>query len=139
MSTTGDRDAAHNRETIVKLGALLSDVFTGVAQEAQRSIVEGSELTGSPGQPVDTQKLQGSWQLVYDSPNVAVIGTNVEYAESIEDGQQAPYTKKNGTHVTPGPITFRSAVGGAHSVKLTVAGMDRIVDAVKSRVMKGGQ
>ena len=122
MSATGDRDAAHNRETIVKLGTMLSDVFTQVAQEAQRSIVEGSEITGAPGQPVDTGHLKGSWQLVFDSPNTAIIGTNVVYAESIEDGLSSAH---GGT-----PMTLRSTTGGFHSVALTVAGFNRIVDVV---------
>jgi hypothetical protein len=45
--------------------------------EAQRSIVEGSELTGAPGQPVDTGFLKGSWSRWYDSPTKQTIGTNV--------------------------------------------------------------
>lgn len=132
-------DDAHNRETIVKLGAMLSDVFTMVAQEAHRSVVEGSEITGAPGQPVGQYgpgyhngehggHLKGSWQLVFDSPNVAVIGTNVEYAESIEDGLSYAH---GGT-----PMTLRSTVGGFHSVAQTEAGIPKIVAAVTERVKR---
>lgn len=130
MSATGDRDAAHNRETTLRLGTMLQDTFVGIVEEAQRSIVEGSELTGAPGQPVDTGFLKGSWQAVFESPNVAVIGTNAEYAESIEDGLSYAH---GGT-----PMTLRSDVGGFHSVALTVAGFDRIVEAVKARVRAQG-
>jgi hypothetical protein len=131
MSAESERDAAHNRETMVRLGVMLSDVFVGCVQEAQRSVVEGSALTGAPGQPVQTGFLKGSWQVVYDSPNQATIGTNVAYAESIEDGVSYAHGGK--------PMTLRSEVGGWHSVAHTVENFDRIVLAVKSRVMDGAK
>jgi hypothetical protein len=115
-------DEAHNRETIVRVGTMLQDLFVGSATEALRSIQEGSELTGAPGQPVDTGALKASWQLVFDDPNHATIGTNLVYAEPIEDGV--------GKY---GPLTLRSSVGGFHSVKQTAANFDRIVSAVKAR------
>lgn len=52
----------------------------------------------------------------------ALVATKLEYAPAIEDGI--------GPH---GPMSLRSAVGGFHSVKITVAGAQRIVDeAVKT-------
>jgi hypothetical protein len=36
-------------------------VFTAVVAELYRSVVFGSELTGAPGQPVDTGYLRASW------------------------------------------------------------------------------
>lgn len=95
----------------------------GVVNEVQRSIVEGSEITAAPGQPVDTGNLRASWSTAYESPTVARISTNVEYARPIEDGV--------GPH---GPLTLRSAVGGFHSIALTVAGFDRIVESVRKDV-----
>lgn len=115
------------RREIMKIEAMTQDVFVGVVAEATRSIVEGSEITAAPGQPVDTGYLKASWQTTFDSPTQATIGTNTEYAEPIEDGV--------GPH---GPLTLRSAVGGFHSVKLTIAGMERIRDAVVKRVTGGG-
>jgi len=113
MSFSRDLDAFMRRVEI-----RLRDVYTGVAEEVHRSVVEGSEITGAPGQPVDTSYLRNSWQLAI-GPREAVISTNVDYAPGIEDG------------VGPnGPIQLRSPVGGFHSVKLTRAGFPRIVDHV---------
>ena len=117
-----DADERHNREAIVYVGALFKEVLLGVGTEALRSIQEGSELTGAPGQPVDTGALRASWQLIPRADSLT-IGTNVVYAEAIEDGI--------GKY---GPLVLRSQVGGFHSVAQTVANMDRIVAAVVDRV-----
>lgn len=93
------------------------DVFQSTVLEVKRSVQEGSELTGAPGQPVDTGNLRASWQATFPEQWVGEVSTAVEYAEPIEEGV--------GPH---GPMTLRSAVGGFHSVKLTRAGWDRIVD-----------
>ncbi len=93
-------------------------VLVRTAQLALDSVVLGSMLTGAPGQPVDTGYLRASWQLAWEGSGLAVISTNVEYALAIEEGI--------GPH---GRLTLRSQVGGFHSVKLTVAGFDRIVRA----------
>lgn len=111
------------RTFTAKITASSQAVFTGTVEEATRSIVEGSEITGAPGQPVDTGTLKGSWQTWYDDPNTATIGTNVEYAPYIEDGGNSR-----------GPFTLRSEVGGWHSVAQTRAGLQRIVDVVTARV-----
>lgn len=100
-------------------------VHVGVATEVHRSVVEGSEITGAPGQPVDTGFLRSSWILDFPEEFVAESTTNTEYAPPIEDG------------VGPsGPLTLRSAVGGWHSVKLTAAGFDRIVELEAARVRR---
>jgi len=98
-------------------------LFTGCVEEVARSIVLGSEITGAPGQPVQTGALRASWQTVFESPTRAVIGTNMAYAEAIEDGV-GPY----------GPLTLRSTVGGFHSAKMTIAAWGRIQAAVAARV-----
>lgn len=111
-----------NRDVIANLGTMLNDIFVGTATEALRSVVEGSELTGAPGQPVDTGALRASWHLDFSDADHATISTNLAYAEAIEEG------------VGPsGPLTLRSPVGGWHSVVQTAANLDRIVAAEKAR------
>lgn len=135
-------DERRNRATIAKLGVMLSTVFTQVGVEALASIQDGSPLTGAPGQPVDTGYLKNSWQMVQDSPDSIVIGTNVAYAGVIEDGVRSSYDPDG----TPRPKAMpgqgeagrhiKSTVGGHHSVALTHANMDRLVESVKRRTVQ---
>lgn len=115
-------DDVHNRATTARVATVLREHFTAVVLEAHQSIQSGSALTGAPGQPIDTGNLRNSWQVEFPTPDSAIIGTPVEYARPIEDGVGRF-----------GPLTVRSAVGGFHSVAMTVANIDRIVDAVKRR------
>ena len=95
------------------------------------SIQNGSALTAAPGQPVDTGFLKGSWQYIQESPDVALIATNVSYAPAIETGIRAdfdPAGVDNPNPSTGGPHR-PSQVGGKHSVALTRAAWPRIVDA----------
>ena len=94
------------------------DVFLGTAEGLQESVVEGSPVTGAPGQPVDTAALKGSWQETFPGVWVWQTVTNMAYAPAIEEGE--------GPH---GPLTLRSGVGGFHSVKLTRAGFQDLVDS----------
>lgn len=97
-------------------------IFDGTLDELERSVVEGSELTGAPGQPVgNTGRLKRSWQTTRPAPDIGEISTDLDYAPIVEDGA----------------MPLHSPVGGSHSVKLTVAGFDRVVDAVAQRVMGG--
>lgn len=126
----------------VQLTAMAQEVFVGVVAELTRSIVEGSEITGAPGQPVGQYgyvkrdgrlvaynpgqvggTLKSSWQTVFESPTRAVIGTKLIYAQAIEDGV--------GPH---GSLTLRSTVGGFHSVDHTIRGAQRVVDDVTKRL-----
>ena len=91
-------------------------LFTGCVNHVHTSIVDGSAVTGAPGQPVDTGNLRASWIQSYPEDWVGDVTTNVVYAEAIEDGV--------GPH---GPLTLRSAVGGFHSVKTTRVNWDRVV------------
>lgn len=95
-------------------------VFLGTAAHLERSIKDGSSLTGAPGQPVQTGNLKRSWQTTFPSQDVAEIATNVIYAPGIEDGVSLKTGKA---------LTLRSPEGGFHSVKLTVAGFEKIVTA----------
>ena len=126
------------RTFIVHVRAVTKEIFDGVVEETRRSIVEGSEITGSPGQPVGQYgpgyhngklggTLKASWETQEVSDFVAVISTDAEYAPYIEDGGNSR-----------GEFQLRSSVGGFHSVKQTLVGMPRIVDAVVARVVPGG-
>lgn len=99
------------------------DIFVGTAEEVHRSIVKGSEITGAPGQPVDTGALVGSWQLEFINEWEARTATPQEYAPHIED--------------PPSGMGLKSQVGGFHSRKLTIAGFEKIVRAVRDRVIRG--
>ena len=99
-----------------KVDGRLQQVFVGSVNHVYRSIVDGSPTTGAPGQPVDTGNLKASWTEAFPEELVGTVSTNVVYAEPIEEGI-GPY----------GPMTLRSQVGGFHSLKLTRASWDRIV------------
>lgn len=103
----------------VKAERVTSEVFVNSVSSAKDSITDGSTLTGAPGQPVDTGTLKASWQMVMESPTSAIIGTNLVYAPSIEDGVSYAHGGK--------PLVKRSEVGGWHSVALTIAGFQRLV------------
>lgn len=118
-----------------KIQRRLNDIHANCSQKMEGSVKFGSQLTGAPGQPVDTEELRKSWILKYPTMLVSRLTTNMEYAGSIEEGIQPPYTKKSGTHVTPRPMTLRSEVGGFHSVKMTKDNFQRVVDqAVREEV-----
>lgn len=115
----------------LKLDARVKAVFLGTAAKIHKSITMGSTTTGAPGQPVDTGFLRNSWTLV-NGPVSADISTNVAYAPVIEHNLRTAYnpagvmprdrTNPNGSSRRP----VKSTVGGHHSVKLTVAGADRL-------------
>ena len=119
-----------------KVEARSRNVFVGSVVELHGSVTVGSAITGAPGQPVDTGNLLASWQQTFPEDWVGQTATNAEYAVSIEEGQQAPYTTAAGTDVVPRPIVFKSAVGGAHSVKLSRAGWQPLVNAVVAEVVR---
>lgn len=101
-------------------------VFVNSASRVLTSIQFGDPLTGAPGQPVDTGTLRNSWQLKFEG-DVAVISTNVVYAPGIEEGVMLARSGQV-TGSTGQRITYRHG-GGPHSVKLTLASLQKIVDA----------
>lgn len=112
----------------LKVERLTHEVFAseaGIVAETMNSIVFGSPLTGAPGQPVDTGRLRASWQAEFPDETTAIISTNVPYAPIIEENIRG--------------AQLRSAVGGFHSVKLTILGFQRIVDNVVTRLSAGGK
>jgi hypothetical protein len=110
------------RRFALKVEGRCKDFVTQASVEVQRSIVEGSEITAAPGQPVDTGALRASWTPERISDLEWQTTTNLDYAPGIEDA------------IGPnGPITQRSEVGGFHSVALTRGGWVNIVDVVAER------
>jgi hypothetical protein len=89
-----------------------------VADTMLESIVNGSELTGAPGQPIaegdvpNAGKLWSSWRKSAPTNESRELSTDVEYAIDVEDN----------------PRNLQFARGGAHSVRLTLAAFDTIVD-----------
>ena len=98
-------------------------IFVNVAATAHESIVNGSPITGAPGQPVDTGNLRNSWQLRFPDQNTAEISTNVEYAPYVEDNVRN--------------VRFKNH--GPHSVKLTIAGLQNIVAHETAKVTGGAR
>jgi hypothetical protein len=107
------------RSFSVKAERVTRATFVRCTTEVQRSLVEGSPLTGAPGQPVDTGTLRASFIPRFNSLTDWQITTPLVYAPYIEDG------------VRPDGVTLslRSVVGGFHSAKLTRAGWPQIVKA----------
>lgn len=98
------------------------EVFVNVAAHAHESIVNGSGVTGAPGQPVDTGNLRNSWVLSFPDPATAEINSNCEYAEAVENNVRG--------------VTFKNH--GPHSVRLTVLGLGRIVEHETKKVVGNG-
>jgi len=55
-------------------------VFVGSVVAVHESVVEGSPLTGAPGQPVDTGFLKSSWIQAFPGEWLGEVSTNVSYA-----------------------------------------------------------
>ncbi|MBA3890491.1 MAG: hypothetical protein H0X64_08165 [Gemmatimonadaceae bacterium] len=133
------RFGAELREHVVKVKATTGRIFVGSAALALESIQVGSPVTGSPGQPVGQYgpgyhegevggELKTSWNMTFESPTIAAIQTNVAHAPSNEDGIARP---------GGGAYNQRSTVGGRHSVALTVAGWDNIVEHITAQEARG--
>lgn len=94
------------------------DIFNGVTVEVHRSVVEGSEITGAPGQPVDIGTLHDSWTPDFVTPTLWQTTTHLNYAPIVEDNVRG--------------VTFKNH--GPHSVKMTRVAFPLIVEAVTRRV-----
>lgn len=103
-----------------KVARMTHDVFVKTCELTHQSVVDGSPLTGAPGQPVDTGTLKNSWVPGFESPTTWATKTNIVYAPIIEDNVRG--------------ATLRSAVGGFHSVKLTAAHFEHLVAAAVKAV-----
>jgi hypothetical protein len=102
-------------------------VFFGSANEMSRSLIDGSSLTGAPGQPVEDGNLITSFVPAYPTADTFEVTTNAAYAPAVENavGSQGQ------------PVTYGKKRGGSHSRKLTEAGMPNIFEKV-TRDVTGG-
>lgn len=114
-------------------------IFVETAALAFESIVEGSPITGAPGQPVDTGAEKAAWHLELAAHSAAITNP-MAYAPVIENdlrssfdeaGLVIPRPRLPGGGVRP---HVKSTVGGHHSVKVTVANIDRLIDEAGRRV-----
>jgi hypothetical protein len=89
------------------------------------SIVDGSPMTGAPGQPEEEGDLIDSWEMTQPTETSVQVASDSEYALQNEDG------------VRPGgkPYVQRSSVGGRHSVKITRQGMQALVNHAANEIM----
>lgn len=94
-------------------------IFIACTEEVTRSVVEGSEITGAPGQPVQFGTLKGSWIPSFPAPDVWRLVTKLVYAPVIEVLPEA---------------SIRSPVGGTRSVAKTITGWPKIVEVVGRRL-----
>lgn len=131
-----------------KVKASQQAILEEVGRLAYQSIVDGSPLTGAPGQPVDEGELRASWKLEIGRGEVSVTTHLGGKAWAIEHGVRrvlrrgTPKSrrsrrwqlKKFGTRVR---LHVRSGRGGFHSVAQTRAGMQRLVDEAVRTVVGG--
>jgi len=105
----------------------MNDLHVNASEKVRDSVVWGSDLTGAPGQPVDTGFLRNDWAANFRflAKLHARLHTIAAYARGIEEGEGPS-----------GALTLRSEVGGFHSVKMTVAGWKNIVRAAKREVLR---
>ena len=123
MSFAGDLRAFSTR-----LDGRAAAVFEGVVAEAKASIITGSALTGSPGQPVGaTGDMRASWTEQRPGPYVAEITTKDPGSFAIEHGRRLGRR-----------LHRRATIGGFHSLKLTMAHFGRILTAVVAEVRAHG-
>jgi hypothetical protein len=106
------------------LGRRARTVCDRTVAGAKGSIVEGSALTSSPGQPVGaTGDLRASWFEQWPGPWVAEILTHDPGARTIEKGSRLGRR-----------LHRRGTQGGFHSVKLTRIHIRRIIARVNTEV-----
>jgi len=124
-----------------KMNQRAKDAHNRICDLAYESITEGSAITGAPGQPVDTGFLKGSWQNLFLGPLSRLIATNVAYAPVIEENSRAAYVPSGVQRPKPPPggstTRHKSTVGGNHSVALTRAGWQRLVEEGTRQVVAG--
>lgn len=100
-----------------RLEADAARLHDGLADDTLAGIVEGSSVTGAPGQPERTGNLKRSWGIARLSRWVTLVFSDSPYARKVE---QASQTTRTG--------------GGPHSIKLTRASWNNLVQAVLGRI-----
>lgn len=104
-----------------QVGTTRQEIFAGSVEAVKDSIVEGSAVTGAPGQPVavgGNARLKNSWTSEIDG-DLGLVWTDVDYAPDVEAGT------RNGR-----AMAHASPVGGWHSVELTKNNFDLLVRQV---------
>jgi hypothetical protein len=109
-----------------KAKARSRQVFVGTVHAVHGSIVEGSPVTGAPGQPVVSGRLAESYSDTIEG-NLGRVVSGHPAAAMVEDG----------IHPGGGALLYQHG-GGPHSVKLTHAAFPRLVAAVASQVRANG-
>lgn len=143
--------AADLQAWAAKVERNLGLIFVNTATSVRDSVVEGSPVTGAPGQPADTGNLKSAWLLQFPELSVAEISTRVAYAPAIEENWVEPHIRRAHTrqtqsglvqvrqHSVVGHVMTTSGVypsgGGPHSVKLTRANFDRLVEDVTRKTI----
>lgn len=113
------------KQVLIRLKETDEKVLKTVVEIAKDSIVNGSALTGAPGQPHD---LRDKWKVTIGK-GFARIHINEKSARSVEEGISRKYG---------GPIKLKSPIGGFHSVKLTRSSIRKILaQAVETHAPKG--
>lgn len=98
-------------------------VLAGSVEAIKVSIRDGDPFTGSPGQPVQMGDLRDSWDSTVDGDEGHVFSSHPA-AKVIESGTRAGRA-----------LVLRSSQGGFHSVALTIAAADRLVEGVAREVV----
>jgi hypothetical protein len=143
-----------------ELGAMKADmvrkrraIVAGTTQDAFESLVIGHPVTGAPGQPVDTGYLRNSFALYTDAPNFPKNGTGADSTGSTESPERPAnpdpavvlrMLSQDVPEVTVATNTVYAEVWEhrhptkAGNLRLTVAGMDRLVDRNFKKVYPSG-
>lgn len=126
-------------------------LLEATAVAVYESVVNGSPITNSPGQPVATGELRDSWRILHVAKSRIDIFTNSPYARAIEHNwrriSRAQFkaaaakmglkrlTKKNKALIRKrfSGLNFRGR-GGAHSVALTVQHFPQLVAQVVAKL-----
>lgn len=117
------------KRAVIEIEGLTKDIVTTAVELTADSIVNGSSVTGSPGQPADLR--DGAWKTQHLSDYYAVISTTAKSARSVEDGM----SYKHGRPLTK----LHSDIGGFHSALATAAAFPRLLsEAVKKNGGKSG-
>lgn len=101
-------------------------VFIGVVDAVYESVVNGSSVTGAPGQPQATGDLKGSWEQAIVG-KIGLVVTNHPGAQAIEHG-----TRRGRA------LVLHGTGGGFHSVALTRDNFVPLVAAVVREVAPDG-
>lgn len=97
-------------------------LFRQLEEDVYDSIVEGSPVTGSKGQPVRTGRLKDSWEIETGADGLTYIFTEIPYAGKIERGNWKRRESKG---------------GGPRSLSLTIAGWRNLVASALAKAEGG--